>query len=86
MSGLSLGLPFGGPSYFKSEQRSEWIGQFGTHTVLVYEQLREEGLVEQPPRARWCREVGAVAIGGEVERPFQVALNRVELDLGNLQT
>lgn len=70
-----------GPLCF-GENGVERFGEFGfesdTDAVVVVGQDQdafEERLVEQPPDVLRCAGVGGVAIGREVERPSQVALD-----------
>ncbi|WP_370214894.1 hypothetical protein [Aeromicrobium sp.] len=80
-----------GPLRF-SEQGVERFCEFGFESdadaVVVVGQdqdLLEEGLVEQAPDVLRCAGVGAVAVGREVERPSQVALDDLPLLVGGIE-
>ncbi|WP_286966994.1 MULTISPECIES: hypothetical protein [Arsenicicoccus] len=80
-----------GPLRF-GEQGVERFCEFGfeshSNAVVVVGQdqdLLEEGLVEQPPDVLRCAGVSGVAVGREVERPSQVALDDLPLLVGGIE-
>ena len=58
------------------EEDAEWLGEVGSDgAVLVDVDLGEERLVEAPPEARWCVDVGGLDVEGERESGVEVLLD-----------